>query len=74
MKINLLSYDGLRPDKRAISKCIVEISININESLSNELTEILLLGDAVEIDVHDKNTATALRALRKLDVDYEILE
>jgi hypothetical protein len=46
----------------------------VSPSLSNELTEILLLGDAVEIEVHDKNTATALRALRKLDVDYEILE
>lgn len=74
MKLNLLSCTSQRPDKRAISACILELANDISPSLSNELTEILLMGDAVEIDVHDKNTATALRALRKLDVDYEILE
>lgn len=74
MKLNLLSCTSQRPDKRAISACILELASDISPSLSNELTEILLMGDAVEIDVQDKNTATALRALRKLDVDYEILE
>ena len=74
MKINLLSYDGLRPDKRAIAKCIVEISTNINESLSNELTNILLEGDAVDIKIDNKNSGSSLRALRKLNIDYEIIE
>ncbi len=74
MKLNLLSCDAQRPDKRAISKCIVEISSNMDESLSNELTEILLEGDAVAIEVEDKDTASALRALRKLSIDYEIIE
>ena len=54
MKINLLSCDGLRPDKRAIAKCIVEISTNINESLSNELTNILLDGDIIDIEINNK--------------------
>ena len=48
--------------------------MSMNDSLSNELTEILLEGDAVEIEVDDRNTASALRALRKLSLDYEILE
>ena len=48
--------------------------MSINDSQSNELTEILLEGDAIEIDVDDKNTASALRALRKLSLDYEIVE
>lgn len=74
MKINLLSCDGLRPDKRAIAKCIVEISTNINESLSNELTNILLEGDAVDIEIDNKNSGSSLRALRKLNIDYEIIE
>ena len=77
MKINLLSYDGLRPDKRAISKCIVEISTNINESLSNELTNVLLDGDIVDIvdiEINNKNSGSSLRALRKLNIDYEIIE
>ncbi|WP_397363476.1 hypothetical protein [Olleya sp. R77988] len=73
MKINLLSCDAQRPDRRAISKCITEIS-NISGSLSNELTDILLEGDAVDIEVEDKNSGTALRALRKLNIDYEIIE
>jgi len=74
MKLNLLSCDAQRPDKRAIANCITEISINGNESLSNELTEILLEGDPIDIEVSNKNSGSALRALRKLDIDYEIVE
>ena len=74
MKLNLLSCDAHRPDRRAISKCIIEVSSNINESLSMELTDILLEGDAVDIEVDDKNSGSALRALRKLSIDYEIIE
>ena len=74
MKINLLSCEGLRPDKRAIAKCIVEISTNINESLSNELTNILLDGDIIDIEINNKNSGSSLRALRKLNIDYEIIE
>ena len=73
MKLNLLSCDGLRPDKRAIAKCIVEISTNINESLSNELTNILLDGDAVDIVIDNKNSGSSLRSLRKLNIDYVII-
>ena len=72
MKLNLVSCDAQRPDKRAIAKCISEISSNVNQSLANELTDILLEGDAVAIEVKDKDTASALRALRKLSIDYEI--
>ena len=74
MKLNLLSCDAQRPDRRAIANCIIEISSNINASLSNELTDILLEGDAVDIEVEDKNSGSALRALRKLSIDYEIME
>ncbi len=74
MKLNLLSCDAQRPDRRAISKCIIEISRNMNESLSNELTNILLEGDAVNIEVEDKNAGSGLRALRKLSIDYKIIE
>ena len=74
MKLNLLSCDAHRPDRRAISKCIMEVSSNIKESLSMELTDILLEGDAVDIEVDDKNSGSALRALRKLSIDYEIIE
>ncbi|MBU2948877.1 hypothetical protein [Zobellia uliginosa] len=73
MKINLLSCDAQRPDRRAIAKCIVEIS-NVGDSLAHELTNILLEGDAVDIEVKDKISGSALRALRKLDIDYEIME
>jgi hypothetical protein len=74
MKLNLLSCDAQRPDRRAIINCITEISLNSSESLSKELTDILLEGDAVDIQVEDKNSGSALRALRKLNIDYEILE
>ena len=74
MKLNLLSCDAPRPDKREIAKCIAEISSNITASLSNELTDILLECDAVDIEVEDKDSGSALRALRKLSIDYEIIE
>ena len=74
MKLNLVSCDAQRPDKRAITKCILEISYNMNPSLAYELTEILLEGDAVKVEVEDKNSGSALRAFRKLSVDYEILD
>jgi len=41
MKLNLLSCDAQRPDRRAIANCITEISAT-NPSLSSELTDILL--------------------------------
>ena len=74
MKLNLLSCSAQRPDRRAIATCIVEISSNIDASLANELTDTLLEGDAVDIEVQDKNAGSALRALRKLSIDYEIIE
>lgn len=74
MQLNLLSCDAIRPDRRAITKCIAEVSTNPDESLARELMEILLEGDPVEIEVDDKNTSSAYRALRKLGIDYEIVE
>ena len=74
MKLNLLSCDAHRPDKRAIANCIMKLSSGMNQSLANELTDILLEGDPVDIEVDDNNSASALRAFRKLDIDYEILD
>lgn len=74
MKLVLLSCDAQRPDKRAIANCIADISLDIDPSLSRELTDILLEGDSVDIEVGDKNISSAYRALRKLGIDYEIVE
>lgn len=74
MILKLLSCEAQRPDKRAIANCIVEISTNIDVALSHELTDILLEGDAIDIDVEDRNSGSALRALRKLSIDYHIVE
>ena len=73
MKLNLLSCDAQRPDRRAIAKCIAEYSSNMDDPLSNELTDILLEGDPVDIEMEDKNSSSAFRALRKLGIDYEIV-
>ena len=74
MKLNLLSCSAQRPDRRAIAKCLAEYSTNMDESASNRLTDIFLEGDAVDIEVTDKNSGSALRILRKLGIDYEIIE
>ena len=49
MKVNLLSCDAQRPDKRAIARCIAEFSATINDSLAAELAEIIFEGAIVEI-------------------------
>ena len=74
MKINLLSCDAQRPDRRAIAKCIAEFATDISDSLSNEFTGILLEGDTVDFDIDDNNSGSALRAFRKLSIDYEIID
>ena len=73
MKLNLLSCNAPKPNRRAIAKCIAEISFT-DDSLSRELTDILLEGDVVDIEVPQKNSSSAFRALRKLGIDYEIVE
>lgn len=72
MKLNLLSCNAHRPDKRAIAKCIEEVG-NVDANLARELMDILLEGDPVDIEVSDKNSSSAFRSLRKLDIDYEIV-
>ena len=74
MKLNLLTCDADRPDRRAIAKCMTEISSGIDEALARELTDILLEGDAIDIEVRDENSSSSFRALRKLGIDYEIVE
>lgn len=74
MKLNLLSCDAQRPDRRAITKCLEEISFDIDASLARELTDILLEGDTLDIEIDAKNSSSAFRALRKLSIDYEIVE
>lgn len=74
MKLKLLSCDAARPDSRSIAKCLVEISSGITESSSHELTAIFLEGDSVTIEIQDKESGSALRMLRKLSIDYEIIE
>jgi hypothetical protein len=73
MKINLLSCEAQRPDRRKISNCIAEISSS-DENLSNQLTDMLLEGDTIAIEIADKNAGSALGALRKLKIDYDIIE
>ena len=74
MKVTLLSCESQRPDRRKIANCIADISVGIDESRSKALTGFLLEGDAIEIEINDKNTGSALGLLRKLSIDYEIIE
>lgn len=73
MTINLLSCDAARPDRRAITKMLEDIADGMDRSLAQELTDILLDGTPVEIEV-SQSTSSAFRALRKLNIDYEIVE
>lgn len=74
MQINLLSCDAPRPDRRAITKMLEEIALGVDSGLARELTDILLDGSPVDIEVDEKTVSSAYRALRKQDIDYEIVE
>ena len=74
MKLILLSCTAARPDKRAITKMFEEIAVGTDNSLAREFTDILLNGTEVEIEVEDKSHNSAMRLIRKLNIDYEIVE
>lgn len=74
MKITLTSCSAPKPDKRAIAKCIAAVAIGVSDSLSTEIAAIIIAGDAEEIEIDGKNTASTLRDLRKLGIEYEIEE
>ncbi len=73
MIIQLNSCSAARPDRRALASMIVEIADDMDQSVANESVDILLDGDPVEVEV-SFNESTAFRKLRKLDVDYTILD
>ncbi len=73
MTVTLLRCDAMRPDKRAISRTIEDIADDMDSNLAAELTDIMLAGSPVEIEV-SFNNSSAYRALRKLDIEYEIEE
>jgi len=72
-QIKLLSCGAKRPDKRAISKMLTEIADQMDSSTATELTGYLLEGTEIEIEVSGTTNA-AFRALRNLDIEYEIME
>ncbi len=74
MKIQLISCDAARPDKRAIAKLLEDIATGMDSSLAQELTNILVEGTSVDIEVSDKKSSSATRSLRKLSIDYELID
>ena len=73
MNIQLVSCDAKKPDRRAIARMIEDIADGMDGGTARELTDILLDGDPVDIMVSD-NISSAYRKIRKLDIDYEIIE
>jgi hypothetical protein len=73
MQIRLLTCDATRPDKRAIIGLLQEIGEGVSDFDAQDYCDILLAGDPVEIAIADSNSSSALRGLRKLDIDYEMM-
>ncbi|MFK7931987.1 MAG: hypothetical protein AB8G22_00675 [Saprospiraceae bacterium] len=72
MNLKLTSCDAHRPDKRKIAKTLEDIA-GLDGGTAREMTGYLLDGSPIDIEVIG-NTSSAFRALRKLDIDYEIEE
>jgi len=73
MKIQLNSCDAPRPDQRAIAKALEELAM-MDSGTARETTGYWLDGEPIEIEVSDKNSSSAYRTLRKLQIDYELLD
>lgn len=73
MTIQLLSCSAAKPDRRAIAKMFQEVA-GLDNYSAVESTDILLDGDPVEIKISNKTTSSAFRAIRKVNIDYEILD
>ncbi len=71
--IKLLSCDAARPDRRAIANMLEEVADGMSAADAREQTEYLLDGEEIEIEV-SMNTSSAFRAIRKCNIDYEIVE
>ncbi len=74
MKIQLLSCNAPKPNRRGITKMLEDIADGMDNALAVELTNILLDGSPIDIEVTGKTTSSAYRALRKLAIDYELVE
>ena len=72
MTIRLLSVENPRPDRRAIARVLTE-HFGIDPNTANEYTGYLIEGSPVEVSVIT-NQSSAFRAIRKVEVDYEIVE
>jgi hypothetical protein len=73
MKVQLVSCDAPKPDRRAITKMFEELIGHSNYE-ARENTDILLAGTPVEVEIFGKGVESAFRTFRKLGVEYEILE
>ena len=73
MTVRLLQCDALRPDRRAIARTIEDIADDVDSGTATEYTDILLAGSPVEIAI-SFNQSSAYRSLRKLDIEYELVE
>lgn len=73
MNINLLECTAAKPDKRAIANMMEAIG-GLDSSTAREYTSILLEGDPIELEVDDGSASSAYRLIRKLGIDYELIE
>jgi c-di-GMP-binding flagellar brake protein YcgR len=73
MKVQLVSCDAPKPDRRAIIKMFEEV-VGQSNNEARENTDILLDGTAVEVEILGKGVESAFRSFRKLGMDYVILE
>lgn len=73
MKIRLLSCGGVRPDRRAIAQAFEAYAL-LDPADAREQTEFLLEGSEVELDIDDAHQSSAFRALRKHQIEYEMVE
>lgn len=74
MKVQLVSCDAKKPDKYAITKLLEEIADGVDISLAREFTSNLLEGSPVDIEIVGKKTSSATKSLRKLKIDYELMD
>ena len=73
MVVKITECTAKKPDRRAMAQVLEEYG-DLSASEALEQVGFLLEGSEIELEVADDQVSSAYRALRKRDMEYEIIE
>lgn len=71
MIVKIIACNAHKPDRRAIAKLLEEYG-GLSSGDAAEQAGFLLEGSEIDLEIAEDHLSSAYRALRKLDIDYQI--